>query len=61
MVEVSSLTTVQHACVVHGSFIYGAQLFDNRAFGVSPSEAAAMAPEQRLLLQVSVSEHVHSS
>jgi 3-oxoacyl-(acyl-carrier-protein) synthase len=35
----------------HGGFVRGAQLADNAAFAVSPAEAAAMDPCQRLLLE----------
>merc|ERR1711995_85714 len=35
----------------HGGFMRGAELADNAAFGVSPAEAAAMDPCQRLLLE----------
>ena len=35
----------------HGGFMVGAHLVDNAAFAVSPSEAAAMDPCQRLLLE----------
>ena len=37
--------------VRHGGFVHGAQLVDSAAFGVSPAEAAAMDPCQRLLLE----------
>ena len=37
--------------VRHGGFVCGAQLADNAAFSVSPAEAAAMDPCQRLLLE----------
>ena len=40
------------ACRVrHGGFVRGAELADNAAFTVSPAEAAAMDPCQRLLLE----------
>ena len=37
--------------VRHGGFVCGAQLADNAAFSVSPAEAAAMDPCQRLVLE----------
>ena len=37
--------------VRHGGFVLGAQLADNAAFSVSPAEAMAMDPSQRLLLE----------
>ena len=37
--------------VRHGGFVCGAELVDNLAFTVSPAEAAAMDPCQRLLLE----------
>nr|AQS99282.1 type I polyketide synthase [Gambierdiscus excentricus] len=36
----------------HGSFMEGAELFDNRFFLVSPAEASSMDPHQRMLLDV---------
>jgi hypothetical protein len=35
-----------------GAFVQGAALFDAAAFGLSSAEAAAMDPQQRMLLQV---------
>ena len=35
----------------HAGFVRGAELADNMAFGISPVEAAAMDPCQRLLLE----------
>merc|ERR1712091_326951 len=37
--------------VRHAGFVQGADLADNAAFAVSPAEAAAMDPCQRLLLE----------
>ena len=37
--------------VRHTGFVRGAELADNAAFAVSPAEAAAMDPCQRLLLE----------
>ena len=37
--------------VRHLGFVWGAELADNTSFGVSPSEAAAMDPCQRLVLE----------
>ncbi|MEU2258247.1 type I polyketide synthase [Nocardia xishanensis] len=36
----------------HGGFLYDAPLFDADFFGVSPREAAAMDPQQRVFLEV---------
>ena len=36
----------------HAGFVVGAELVDNTAFAVSPAEAAAMDPCQRLLLEL---------
>ena len=36
----------------HAGFVVGAELVDNAAFAVSPAEAAAMDPCQRLLLEL---------
>ena len=38
--------------VRHTGFVWGVDLADNTAFGVSPAEAAAMDPCQRLVLEV---------
>ena len=46
-----TLTSTQDACVRHGGFIVGAQVFDGKAFAVSPAEAAAVDPQQRMLLE----------
>ena len=37
--------------VQHGGFVSGAEVVDNAAFAVSPTEVAAMDPSQRLLLE----------
>ena len=37
--------------VRHGGFVLNAELVDNAAFGISPAEATAMDPIQRLLLE----------
>ena len=37
--------------VVYGAFVSGADLFDNRAFGVSAAEGTAMDPQHRLVLE----------
>ncbi|CAE8619890.1 unnamed protein product [Polarella glacialis] len=36
----------------HGAFVDGLELFDNKFFGISVAEAGAMAPEQRLNLEL---------
>ena len=47
-----STTTASIACRVrHGAFIVHAELFDHRAFAVAAAEAAAMDPQQRVLLE----------
>ena len=35
----------------HGGFVHGAELLDNGVFSVSPAEASAMDPQQRMLLE----------
>ncbi|CAE8658061.1 unnamed protein product, partial [Polarella glacialis] len=36
----------------HGSFVDGAELFDNKFFGLSAMEASGMDPHQRVVLEV---------
>lgn len=43
---------VQQSYLRHGSFVDGAELFDNRFFGLSPMEAGGMDPHQRVVLEV---------
>ena len=50
-VDVKELTNVQASCVLHGSFLQGAQYFDEQAFEISTEEAHVMDPQQRLLLE----------
>ena len=52
--DVSAVADVDEALwrqAGHGGFMLGAELADNAAFAVSPAEAAAMDPCQRLLLE----------
>jgi len=49
--EMGALTSAQDACVRHGGFVVGAELFDNTMFSLSPAESATMDPQQRLLLE----------
>merc|ERR1719336_3146097 len=42
----------QKCFLKHGSFMEGADLFDCRFFGLSPSEAGGMDPHQREVLEV---------
>ena len=44
-------TDVQNRGVLHGSFVAGAHFFDCGAFQISSAEAAAMDPQQRMLLE----------
>mmetsp|Transcript_22584 Transcript_22584/g.52613 ORF Transcript_22584/g.52613 Transcript_22584/m.52613 type:complete len:906 (+) Transcript_22584:153-2870(+) len=41
----------QYTMTLHGSFIDGADLFDNKFFGVSVSESRIMDPNQHLILE----------
>jgi acyl transferase domain-containing protein len=50
-IEMSTLNNLQRQGVRHGSFVAGAQRFDNGAFGISVAEAKSMDPQQRLLLE----------
>ena len=49
-VDYKALTPTQAQCVRFGGFMLGAEVFDARAFALSPSEVNAMDPQQRLLL-----------
>ena len=51
-VDRSQLTDVQLGCVQHGGFVANTELFDQKFFGVPPAEAAAMDPQQRMLLEI---------
>ena len=44
----------------YGAFMKDLELFDNAHFSVSPSEAAAMDPQQRMMLESSY-EALHAS
>ena len=50
--DTSVLTSLQTACVRHDSFIARTQRFDASTFGLSPAEAGAMEPQQRLPLEL---------
>ena len=54
-VDVRDLGDVEMQCVRHGSFIEGVERFANVRFGMSAAEASAIAPEQRLLLELNYS------
>ena len=49
------MSPAQAACANYGGFVAGAQFFDERAFGISLSETAAMDPMQRNLLELGYS------
>jgi len=40
-------------CAKHGNFMEGAELFDNKIFGLSPNECRGMDPMQRVILETS--------
>ena len=46
------MSDTQRAAASHGGFLCRVEHFDNRSFGVSPAEAAAIDPQQRLFLEV---------
>ena len=45
VIDRSSLTSVQQACVQHGGFMSGAELFAHSLFDISLAEAAAVDPQ----------------
>ena len=49
--DVVAADASRYGAVRHASFIHGADLFDNDAFGISRAETRWMDPQQRLLLE----------
>ena len=49
--QLSTLPAIVSGRARHSGFVLGAQLVDNVAFAISPAEAIAMDPSQRLLLE----------
>jgi acyl transferase domain-containing protein len=46
---------------IHGCFLDAIDLFDNRCFGISTTEASAMDPQQMCILEVGYEAYMRAS